>query len=387
VKKRFKDGGGHDGLPRAGGGGQRESKFIATIAPEFAGFLEPFENLFDAAATNQELQLMAVANVSFFAASGDDGASDCHRQGFNNLAVDNPADEPYATGVGGTTLHTGPFNETVWGGHGAGNGGGGGGVSILFRKPSWQKGSGVIRAGLSSKTACGGKTMYCREVPDIAFDANLNTGYVINTEGVWTVVGGTSAAAPLMAAFTADADTFSLANGGTRMGFADPFLYHEAAVDPSMFHDVTSGNNSILNPPGRYNAAARFDMATGWGSINVNQMATDLAAYSRSAVKVQGTKITAGASRNPVTAGHPSLLSGKLTDTTTHRVLPSRVVWFIGFSNGRTQVLRLHTGIKGSWAVTIKRNQLVKRLQWYVLYLGEQGHRPADSPLRTLKIG
>ena len=190
-----------------------------------------------------------------------------------------------------------------------------------------------------------------------------------------------------MAAFTADADTFSLANGGTRMGFADPFLYHEAAADPAMFHDVTSGNNSILNPPGRYNAATRYDMATGWGSIDVNRMAADLAAYSRSATKVQGTKITAGASRNPVTAGHPSVLSGKLTNTTTHKVLPGRVVWFIGFSNGRTQVLRLHSGPKGSWAVTIKRNQLVKRLQWYVLYLGEQGHRPADSPLRTLRIG
>ena len=99
------------------------------------------------------------------------------------------------------------------------------------------------------------------------------------------------------------------------------------------------------------------------------------------------TKITAGASRNPVTAGHPSVLSGKLTDTTIHKVLPGRVVWFFGVSGNREEVLRLHTGAKGSWAVTIKRGQLAKRLVWQVLYVGEQGHRPAESAARVLKIG
>ncbi len=364
---------------------QRTTRHINIVSDSW-GLCDLFEPLNQIAATNQELQLMAVAGMSFFSASGDDGASDCHRLGFNGLAVDDPAGQPYATGVGGTTLHTGPFTESVWGGHGAANGGGGGGVSSIFRKPSWQVGPGVIRAGLSSKTKCGGKTVYCREVPDIAFNANPNTGYVIN-DGIWDVVGGTSAAAPLMAAFTADADTFSLANGGTRMGFANPFLYHEAAADPAMFHDVTSGNNSILTPAGKYRAAARYDMATGWGSIDVNQMATDLAAYSRTATKVHLTKITAGASRNPVTAGHPSVLSGKLTDTTIHKVLPGRVVWFFGVSGNREEVLRLHTGAKGSWAVTIKRGQLAKRLVWQVLYVGEQGHRPAESAARVLKIG
>jgi kumamolisin len=364
---------------------QRTTRHIRIVSDSW-GLCEPFEPLGQAAATNQELQLMAVAGLSFFVASGDDGASDCHRQGFNGLAVDDPAGQPYATGVGGTSLTTGPFHEDVWGGHGFINGGGGGGVSILFRKPSWQRGPGVIRSGLSSKTKCGGKTMYCREVPDISFNADPDTGYVIH-DGNWDIVGGTSAAAPLMAAFTADANTFSLAKGGTRMGFANPFLYHEASADPAMFHDVTTGNNSVLSPPGRYHAAARYDMASGWGSIDVAQMATDLSNYTRSATKVHLTRITAGASRNPVTAGHPSKLSGKLTDTTTHHVLPGRVVWFIGVSGNRTVVLRLHTGAKGGWAVTIRRNQLAKRLHWVVLYLGEQGHRPAESAVRTLKIG
>jgi subtilase family serine protease len=365
---------------------QRTTRHIHIVSDSW-GLCQPFEPLGQAASTNQELELMAVAGISFFAASGDAGASDCHPQGLNSLAVDDPAGQPYATGVGGTTLHTGGSRtESMWGGHGKANGGGGGGVSVLFRKPSWQKGPGVIRSGLSSKKNCGGKTMYCREVPDIAFNANPNTGYVIN-DGVWDIVGGTSAAAPLMAAFTADADEFSLGNGGKRMGFANPFLYHEAAADPAMFHDVTSGNNSILSPPGKYRAAARYDMASGWGSIDVNRMAQDLAGYSRSASTVQRTRLTGNASRNPVVAHHPSKLSGKLTNTSTHHAMAGQSVWFIGISGRRVWVVRLHTGPKGGWSMTFKRNQLNQRLQWVALYLGEQGHRPAESPVRTLRIG
>ncbi|HKV68864.1 MAG TPA: S53 family peptidase, partial [Gaiellales bacterium] len=356
------------------------------IVSDSWGLCDLAEGLDRQAATNQELQLLAVAGMSFFVASGDDGSSDCHRLGFDGLVVDDPAGQPYATGVGGTSLTTGPFHEDVWGGHGHAAGGGGGGVSSIFRMPSWQNGPGVIRSGLSSKTKCGGKTVYCREVPDIAFNADPNTGYVIN-DGIWDLVGGTSAAAPLMAAFTADADTFSLANGGMRMGFADPFLYHEAKVDPPMFHDVLTGSNITTPTLTKYQAAPRYDMASGWGSIDVAQMATDLSNYTRSAVKVHLTKITAGASRNPVTAGHPSVLSGKLVDRTTHKVLPSRVVWWDGVSGGHSVLLRLHTGPKGSWAVTIKRGQLNKRLVWVVLYVGEQGHRPAESPARVLRIG
>jgi subtilase family serine protease len=346
-------------------------------------FAEPLDRQ---AATNRELQLMAVAGISFFTASGDAGSSGCHPVGYNGLDVDDPAGQPYATGVGGTTLHTSPFRESVWGGHGVGNGGGGGGVSTVFRKPSWQKGPGVIRSGLSSKKRCGGKTVYCREVPDISFDANPNTGYVFN-DGGWDVIGGTSAAAPLMAAFTADADTFSLAHGGKRMGFANPFLYHEATADPAMFHDVTTGSNNLLPTIARYKAAPRYDMASGWGSIDVNRMATDLAAYSRASVKVQLTKLTGDASRNPVVAHHPSKLSGKLTDTTTHHALPGRIVWFAGVSGRKQWLFAIHTGPKGGWSVTFKRKQLAKRLRWQVLYVGEQGHRPANSPVRTLRIG
>ena len=82
-------------------------------------------------------------------------------------------------------------------------------------------------------------------------------------------------------------------------------------------------------------------------------MATDLANYTRSAVKVHGTKITAGASLNPVTAAHATILSGTLRDVTSHTPLGGRVVWIEGFlgSNPNPVFIRLHTGRKGALGV------------------------------------
>ncbi len=88
----------------------RTTRHINIVSDSW-GLCDLFEGLDQQAATNQELQLMAVAGMSFFVASGDDGASDCHRLGFNGLAVDDPAGQPYATGVGGTTLHTRPVQR------------------------------------------------------------------------------------------------------------------------------------------------------------------------------------------------------------------------------------------------------------------------------------
>ncbi len=348
----------------------------------------------DQAANNRELQLMAVAGMSFYAASGDSGSADCDRFGITAPEVDDPAVQPYATGVGGTNLDPG-VAETVWGGNGPSAGGGGGGVSLSFTKPSWQVGTGVVRVGQSSKTKCGGKTRWCREVPDVAFDADPTTGYVINCSTAscssspgWTIVGGTSAAAPLMAAFTADANRFSLQNGGMRMGFANPFLYHEFKVNPAMFHDVTSGDNNI-NGGITYTAGTGYDLASGLGSVNVQRMATDLSNYTRSAVKVHGTKITAGASVNPVTAAHATTLSGTLRDVTSHTPLGGRVVWIEGFigSNPNPVFIRLHTGRKGAWAKKLTRKQITRKFLWHAVYVGEQGHRPAVSPVHTLKVG
>ena len=149
----------------------------------------------DQAATNRELQLMAVAGHVVLRRVGRRRARRTAIAARASTAsqVDDPAVQPYATGVGGTNLNPGRRTETVWGGHGPSAAAGA--AASRSRSPSRRGRSapGVIRIGQSSKTKCGGKTRWCREVPDVAFDADPTTGYVIIR--AVTTSGGTSSAA------------------------------------------------------------------------------------------------------------------------------------------------------------------------------------------------
>ena len=216
-------------------------------------------------AESYQLQLAAAAGLSFYAASGDSGSSDCESVQPSNtsLVVDDPASQPFVTGVGGTALHSANgADSTAWKR-------GGGGISRNWSQPSYQ--SGNPHRSYDNGAKCGNPAGFCRQVPDIALDAQPNTGYIIECTSTasgcpsgipWFPVGGTSAGAPLMAAITADANTYSMSiPGGHRMGFANPFLYSDAGL----FWDITQGNNSI-NGSGLYKAAAGYDPATGLGS-------------------------------------------------------------------------------------------------------------------------
>ena len=143
--------------------------------------------------------------------------------------------------------------------------------------PGWQTGDGVHNP-YSDAANCGLASGYCRQSPDISLVADPATGYpVYCTSQVgcagqgWTVIGGTSAAAPLMAAITADMNEYSQANGGQRLGFANPFLYQTFGTTPSAFHDITDGSNDVTGGYlGLYPATAGYDMASGLGSVNAN---------------------------------------------------------------------------------------------------------------------
>ena len=68
-------------------------------------------------AESDELQLAAAAGLSFYAASGDSGSSDCESLQPNDtkLVVDDPASQPFVTGVGGTALHSADgADSTAW---------------------------------------------------------------------------------------------------------------------------------------------------------------------------------------------------------------------------------------------------------------------------------
>jgi subtilase family serine protease len=214
----------------------------------------------------------ATQGQTIFAAAGDDGSTDC---GTSSLAVDDPASQPYVTGVGGLHMSTTsyPPTESVWNDSTTATGAGGGGVSISHAMPSYQSGApsslNVINSH-SSGSQCGAPSgSYCREVPDVSADADPYTGYLIYYEGSWTGIGGTSAAAPLWAAFTALVDASSSC-AGKSIGFANPLLYNAAAsAYSSDFTDVTSGNNDYtpdLYAGGLYPAGTGYDMASGLGS-------------------------------------------------------------------------------------------------------------------------
>jgi subtilase family serine protease len=169
----------------------------------------------------------------------------------------------------------------------------GGGESIFFGKPSWQTGTGVPN---DSK----------RDVPDIAVSASADhDGYLFCSEdgatvptcssgfrdstGHLAVVGGTSAAAPTLSGIFTLLNQYVVKNGfqlTPGLGNVNPNLYHIATFNATAFNDVTLGNNIVPCTQGTtgcpaaapfqygFSAGKGYDLVTGLGSVNANQLAT-----------------------------------------------------------------------------------------------------------------
>jgi len=206
-------------------------------------------------------QQMATQGQSIFAAAGDSGAYD---GGGSQLAVDSPANDPYVTGVGGThlLLSGGSYgSESVWS-NTSNSSGGGGGLSTIYAQPSWQTGPGVSNSYSNGM----------REVPDVSADADPATGYSIYSAGQWVVYGGTSCAAPLWAGLTALNNQYAGAHAKANLGYANPTLYKmfNTTQPYAPYHDITQGNNLY------YPATAGYDMATGIGTPDANNLIQDM---------------------------------------------------------------------------------------------------------------
>jgi kumamolisin len=192
----------------------------------------------------------AALGITVCVAAGDNGSSDGATDGSPH--ADFPASSPHALGCGGTSLQidaqTGAVtSETVWN-DGAQGGAGGGGVSDVFALPTWQATAGV------PALASGGTG---RGVPDVAGNADPDTGYQVLIDGQSTVIGGTSAVAPLWAALIC-----RLAQAaGHSFGLIQETLY--AGITPGQpvagLRDITTGNN------GAYSAGPGWDACTGLG--------------------------------------------------------------------------------------------------------------------------
>jgi hypothetical protein len=199
------------------------------------------------ASTEQIFQQYAAQGQSMFVASGDGGS---YPPGSGSIMPQ--AEDPYLTIVGGTSLTTsgpsGPWSsESVWGGSG-------GGTSTRWGIPSWQ-------AGINMQNNQGSTTF--RNIPDVAMLADTVIFWVFKN-GMTGTVGGTSAAAPLWAGFTALVNQEAVVRGKPTVGFLNPAIYAlgKGPVNQyrSAFHDITTGNNQ------RYTAVAGYDLCTGWGS-------------------------------------------------------------------------------------------------------------------------
>ena len=279
------------------------SQDAAKVVSDSWGQCESEEGRADAAAENVLLEEAAVQGQTVLASAGDSGAQDCDiggsKGGNMSLGVDDPASQPFVTGVGGTSLTAigPPPTETAWNSTGqaesvlGGSGAGGGGISAFWPMPAYQSGAPAsldVAGTLSSGAPCRVAVGLCREVPDVSADADPNYGYLIYFNGSgtrssapsgWQGTGGTSAAAPLWAAVIALADA-DRACGGVPVGFADPTLYALAASAPgTYFHDVTAGDNDLTGTAGGlYPAAPGYDMATGLGSPDAAALAPALCA-------------------------------------------------------------------------------------------------------------
>jgi kumamolisin len=189
-------------------------------------------------------QSAAALGVTITVAAGDNGSSD----GGTGNNVDFPASSPHVLACGGTKLDAKGAtisSEVVWNEQASNEGATGGGVSTVFALPSWQVNA-KVPAPSGSKDG--------RGVPDVAGDADPETGYTIRVDGQTMVIGGTSAVAPLWAGLIAVANQ----QLGTQVGLIQPAIY--AAEAAASFHDITQGNN------GAFTAGPGWDACTGLGS-------------------------------------------------------------------------------------------------------------------------
>src|SRR5262249_40401922 len=126
--------------------------------------------------------------------------------------------------------------EIAWNEGDLGFGATGGGFSVLYRTPFYQLGSVSLRQG--------------RGVPDVSYDAAVAHGVLTYLDipgvdpGIY-LFGGTSAGSPQWAGIVAIADQ----KARRSLGFINATLYLFSLLPKgysALFHDVTSGNNSVL---------------------------------------------------------------------------------------------------------------------------------------------
>lgn len=287
----------------------------------------------------------AALGISVTVSTGDSGSAGCDNENTETAAasgfgVNAFASTPYTIAVGGTdydvlatsfgsyvndtTSGAAPYFETAlryipeepWNDSTSVNGllsanspltlsngntdivAGGGGQSSLYSKPPFQSAAAsaftnrdlpdvsfLAGNGLYNATwvVCGDNFADGESATTTAYDC-ITSGGQLTANTSFLGVGGTSASAPAFAGMLA---LVSQSQGGARLGQADSVLYQLAASKYSaVFHDVTTGNNSVVCASGSphcgsngflsgYNAGTNYDLASGLGSVDVSALITN----------------------------------------------------------------------------------------------------------------
>jgi kumamolisin len=193
--------------------------------------------------------------VTICCSAGDYGALSEFLNG--QAWVDYPASSPYVLSCGGTTLisyQDSILAEWAWNTEQQWKQATGGGVSQRFQLPPWQENA---NCPLSANPGQG----FGRACPDVAGNADPDTGYAVLIGGKLYFICGTSSVAPLYAALFARINQ----ELGVNVGYITPFLYNQAS---SAFNDIVFGQNYVYPSSPGYWAGVGWDCCTGWGSPN-----------------------------------------------------------------------------------------------------------------------
>lgn len=300
--------------------------FDGNVMSESFGGCEADVTSSEASSVASLAQQAAAEGITYVVSSGDSGATGCDSKSESSatgpISVNVLASSPYTVAVGGTQFNENGISSTYWnpssggvtasaksyipedvwnescttstcaGGAMPNIAAGGGGASVFFQKPSWQ--SGV--AGIPSDNA--------RDLPDVSLNASgdhdpymicLHLSCEVNSQGQISLlfVGGTSASTPSFAGIMALVNQKT----GTKQGQADYVLYRLASQETlsqcngssqtglpassCVFNDISLGNDAVPGEVGygtstaSYQAGVGYDLASGLGSVNAANLATN----------------------------------------------------------------------------------------------------------------
>lgn len=330
---------------------------LADVMTESFGSCEAAHTNSEAAMVSALAEQAAAQGITYVVSTGDSGAEGCDRPSSPSatgpVSASLLSGTPFNVAVGGTMFNEGsnpskywgasaPLTETalsyipenVWNescasaqcGASANLSAGGGGASTFFAKPSWQSGvKGIPSDGM-------------RDQPDVSLTAANHDPYLVCFQGSCGqgfifFFSGTSAAAPSFAGIMAMVDQ----KMGARQGQANYVLYRLAAADIAAgracnasgstppastcnFYDVTAGNNAVPGETGygttsaKYQSATGYDLATGLGSVNVNNLVNNWGTVTftptTTTLALSPTTLTHGASASVNIAVAPSSGTG-----------------------------------------------------------------------------